>query len=88
MKRLTGKQLAELLNLSPSTISNVLNGRYDRVSEATKKRVWDAVEEHGIRHIENRDRRRALERRNIAFIVMSEHSNEWFLGNLNGIAET
>ena len=88
MKRLTGKQLAELLNLSPSTISNVLNGHYDRVSEATKRRVWDAIEEHGIKHIENHDQRRALEKRNIVFIVMSEHSNQWFLDNLQGIAET
>lgn len=88
MKKLTGKQLAELLNVSPSTISNVLNGRYDRVSEATKKRVWDAVEKYGVRHLPSRDRRISLEKRNIAFIVLSEHSNEWFLENLHGIADT
>ena len=87
MKRLTGKQLAELLGVSPSTVSNVLNGRYDRVSDATKKRVWDAVEEHGITHLRDRDQRKIREKRNLVFIALSDHANEWFLGNLQGIAD-
>lgn len=38
--------IASMCGVSPSTVSNVLNGKM-KVSEATKKRVLDAVEETG-----------------------------------------
>ena len=42
------KDLSELLNLSPTTVSRALNG-YPEVSEATRRRVREAAETHGYR---------------------------------------
>lgn len=42
------KQLSSLLGLSPTTISRALNG-YPEVSEATRRRVEEAAEQHGYR---------------------------------------
>ncbi|MEJ1990765.1 MAG: substrate-binding domain-containing protein [Maritimibacter sp.] len=42
------KELAELLNLSQTTVSRALNG-YPEVSDATRKRVLAAAEAHGYR---------------------------------------
>ena len=43
-KRASITDLAKQLSLSPSTISRALNGHAD-ISEATKKRVWEAAKE-------------------------------------------
>jgi len=42
------RQLADLLNLSQTTVSRALNG-YPEVREETRKRVLQAAEEHGYR---------------------------------------
>ena len=43
---ITVKEIAKMCNVSPSTVSNILNGR-PNVSEATKKRVLEVVKETG-----------------------------------------
>src|SRR3954470_23700730 len=39
--------VARLAKVSPSTVSNVLNGRNDRMRPATRERVWRAIEQLG-----------------------------------------
>ena len=48
-KSVTIKDIARRAGVSPSTVSNVLNGRFDRVSEETARRVRQVVEEMGYR---------------------------------------
>ncbi len=46
MKRIDSRNVAERAGVSQSTVSKVLSGRYDsRLSEATRKKVLDAVQE-------------------------------------------
>ncbi|MBE5861710.1 MAG: LacI family transcriptional regulator [Lachnospiraceae bacterium] len=42
----TVKELARMCDVSPSTVSNILNGK-PNVSEKTRQRVWQAVKETG-----------------------------------------
>lgn len=42
----TLKEIAQMCGVSPSTVSNILNGK-PKVSEATKKRVLDVIKETG-----------------------------------------
>ena len=44
--KITAKELAEKLNLSPAAVSIALNGRHG-VSTETRKRVLDAAEKYG-----------------------------------------
>lgn len=43
---ITVKEIAEACGVSPSTVSNVVNGKYN-VSESTRKKVWKVVKETG-----------------------------------------
>lgn len=43
---ITVKEIAKMCGVSPSTVSNILNGK-PNVSEKTRQRVWDAVKETG-----------------------------------------
>lgn len=43
---ITVKEIAKMCDVSPSTVSNILNGK-PNVSEKTRQRVWDAVKETG-----------------------------------------
>lgn len=43
---ITVKEIAQICNVSPSTVSNILNGK-SNVSEATRERVLDVVKETG-----------------------------------------
>lgn len=46
MKKVTIKQLSEILDVSISTVSKALNNSYE-ISESTKKRIVEAAELHG-----------------------------------------
>lgn len=43
---ITVKEIAKMCNVSPSTVSNILNGK-PNVSDKTRERVWQAVKETG-----------------------------------------
>ena len=43
---ITVKEIAKMCDVSPSTVSNILNGK-PNVSEKTRQRVWQAVKETG-----------------------------------------
>ncbi len=43
---ITVKEIAKMCNVSPSTVSNILNGK-PNVSDKTRQRVWQAVKETG-----------------------------------------
>ncbi|WP_093856941.1 LacI family DNA-binding transcriptional regulator [Tenuibacillus multivorans] len=47
MRTITIKDVAELANVSKSTVSQYLNKRYDYMGEATKQRIKEAIEELG-----------------------------------------
>lgn len=47
MARVTIQQVAEAAGVSPSTVSNVLNGRTNRMVPATKERIDRAIAELG-----------------------------------------
>lgn len=42
---ITIRELADRLGVSPTTVSNVVNGRYEKVSEKTRQRIEAAIEE-------------------------------------------
>lgn len=85
--KLTGKQLAAMLNVSPATVSNALNGHDSRVSEETKYRIIQAAKKYGYQPPQKAKQPRTSNRV-IIFMVLSEHLNNWFVGNLRGIADT
>jgi len=53
------KELAEILDLSPATVSLVLNNR-PGISEATRKKVKDAVIELGCEDMIKKRKRKRL----------------------------
>lgn len=63
------KDLAEMLNLSPSTVSMVLNDR-PGISEATRNKVRQAVKELGFEELLPGE---AAQKKNILFIVYRKH---------------
>lgn len=95
----TVRELARQLQVSPATISNVINNRPGRVSETTRQRVLEALAAAGYQG--GRSRRgqgqreatgkgSAAGRRSLGFIgvnVYSALSNEWFHGNLSAAAD-
>lgn len=48
-KRATMRQVAERAGVSSATVSRILNGKDQRISDATRERVWQAVRELGYR---------------------------------------
>lgn len=63
------KDLAKMLNLSPSTVSLVLNNR-PGISEATRAKVKDAVRELGFEELLTPE---AEEKKTILFVVYRKH---------------
>ncbi|MCG8338189.1 MAG: LacI family transcriptional regulator [Proteobacteria bacterium] len=47
MKEITISDVARMANVSPSSVSNVLNGRSKRMSSSTRERVLNAIEQLG-----------------------------------------
>ena len=56
--KITAKELAEKLNLSPAAVSIALNGRHG-VSTETRKRVLDAAEKYGYDFTRISEKKRA-----------------------------
>ncbi|KLU39574.1 MAG: hypothetical protein AA931_06000 [Peptococcaceae bacterium 1109] len=84
--KVTGRMLAQMLGVSPATISNALNGHDDRVSPETKRRILEAAKRYGYLPPQRAKQARSASGV-IAFVVLSENLNDWFLGNLSGIAD-
>ena len=84
--KITGRELARLLDVSPATISNALNGHDERVSPETKRRILEAAKRYG--YLPPKRAKKAKKASDtIVFVVLSENLNTWYLGNLSGIAD-
>ena len=44
--KITIKEIAKLANVSTATVSKVVNHKDDNISEATRQRVLDVIDEH------------------------------------------
>jgi DNA-binding LacI/PurR family transcriptional regulator len=47
--KITIIEVAQAADVSPSTVSNLLNGRDERMRPATRERIWKAIDELGYR---------------------------------------
>ncbi len=70
--RATIKDVAKAAEVSPMTVSNVLNGRLQFVSAATKKRVEREIERLGYRRQANARNLRVAEQRSIGMVIVDE----------------
>ena len=73
MKKLTAKTIAKELNISPSTVSRVLNNS-GKISDETKKNIYSYIRKHdpdSIYLFQNNNKR-------IVGLVVSKLSNEFF----------
>lgn len=48
MKNATISDVAKLSGVSKSTVSNYLNGNFERMSDETKKKIKNAIDELGV----------------------------------------
>ncbi len=71
-RRATIKDVAKAADVSPMTVSNVLNGRLQYVSAATKKRVEREIERLGYRRQANARNLRVAEQRSIGMVIVDE----------------
>jgi len=89
--RTTIREVARRARVSPSTVSNLLNGRDERMRPSTRRRVLAAIEELG--YVPNRAARSLVTRRTdtIALIVSESESRlfsePFFAGTVRGINE-
>ncbi|MDR3470267.1 MAG: LacI family DNA-binding transcriptional regulator [Devosia sp.] len=70
--RATIKDVAKAAEVSAMTVSNVLNGRMQYVSAATKKRVEREIERLGYRRQANARNLRVAEQRSIGMVIVDE----------------
>jgi len=70
--RATIKDVAKAAEVSPMTVSNVVNGRMQFVSAATKKRVEREIERLGYRRSSNARNLRVSEQRSIGMVIVDE----------------
>jgi len=70
--RATIKDVAKAAEVSAMTVSNVLNGRLQFVSAATKKRVEREIERLGYRRQANARNLRVAEQRSIGMVIVDE----------------
>src|SRR5690554_4727807 len=88
MKKITRKQLAKMLNVSPATVSNVLNKRPGLVSKETQSRVYALAVEHGL--VTEQAQHFGRLKSNIA-LIMDGWSNprfhDWVFGNIRATAD-
>lgn len=71
-RKATIKDVALAAEVSPMTVSNVLNGRQQFVSAATKKRVEREIERLGYRRQANARNLRVAEQRSIGMVIVDE----------------
>lgn len=70
--RATIKDVARAAEVSPMTVSNVLNGRLQFVSPATRKRVEREIERLNYRRSTNARNLRVAEQRSIGMVIVDE----------------
>lgn len=70
--RATIKDVARAADVSPMTVSNVLNGRLQFVSPATRKRVEREIERLNYRRSTNARNLRVSEQRSIGMVIVDE----------------
>lgn len=70
----TLKEIAEALDITPTAVSYVLNGRYNKVSEATRQRVLDAAREMGYQPHHAARALKTGETRTITVLSRSPHA--------------
>ena len=68
--RATIKDVAKAAEVSPMTVSNVINGRTQFVSPATRKRVEREIERLGYRRSSNARNLRVAEQRSIGMVIV------------------
>ncbi|MBC8065343.1 MAG: LacI family DNA-binding transcriptional regulator [Chlorobia bacterium] len=87
----TIRDVARNSGVSTATVSNVLNGKHDRVSQGTRDRVLAAVRELRYRPTALEDRQKAILTRNIGLMVgnltKNPLSHTYFTEALNGVLE-
>src|SRR5690606_28783339 len=71
-RRATIKDVARAADVSPMTVSNVLNGRMQFVSVATRKRVEREIERLGYRRSTHARSLRVSEQRSIGMVIVDE----------------
>lgn len=71
-ERATIKDVARAADVSPMTVSNVLNGRLQFVSAATRKRVQREIERLNYRRSTNARNLRVSEQRSIGMVIVDE----------------
>jgi DNA-binding LacI/PurR family transcriptional regulator len=71
-QRATIKDVARAAEVSPMTVSNVLNGRTQFVSAATRKRVEREIERLNYRRSTNARNLRVAEQRSIGMVIVDE----------------
>ncbi len=90
MGRVTIKQVAATVGVSPSTVSNVVNNRLEHVSPGTVRRVRKAITEIGyIPDVVGRNlRRRSTESIGVIILNMTagQLSEPWFATLISGIS--
>ncbi len=70
--RATIKDVAKAAEVSPMTVSNVINGRLQFVSAATRKRVEREIERLNYRRSTNARNLRVAEQRSIGMVIVDE----------------
>ncbi len=86
------REVAKACDVSTATVSHVLNGRFERVSQDTREKVLTKIRELGYRPPPMEDRQKAISTRNLG--LMAEDltyspilSNSYFGYVLDGILE-
>ena len=86
MKRVTIREVAEYTKLSPSTISNVLNGKQGKASPETVQKVWTAIKELGFEP-NFVARSLVLQRTNTIGVIMRDISSPLYSLGVRGVED-
>ena len=86
MPKTTIIDLAKLANVSIATVSNYLNGRFEKMSEATKQRIKKAIENTG--YIPSAQAQAMVKKSSgIIAVLILDNTNAWAAQMTNGIED-